>query len=296
MRLLHFSDIHIPPVLRTVPVKEWFSKRLFGALNLAILRGRRFPGVRQKLDKLIRFAREENVDLALATGDFTLFGTHGEFEEARHRLQPFVDLPGGLVVVPGNHDRYAPDTVLQRRFLTHFDDLLVSDLEVGAGRGPWPLVRLPDPRVAVVALDSSVAHRKPWHAWGELSDAQIDSLRAILEEETVRDRFVFVLLHHAPFSPDGGPDSKNHGLKGAGRFFDACRGIRRGAVLFGHIHRCYRIRVPDCAATFFNAGSATLMGAEGGWVFDVRDDGVTASGVHHYQNRYTLNPQQRFEC
>jgi 3',5'-cyclic AMP phosphodiesterase CpdA len=295
MRLLHFSDVHVPPDLRRVPFSDWFSKRLVGAFNLAVLRGRRFPRVRHKLERLAEFARQEDVDLALGTGDFTILGTDLELEEARWRVQPFADLPRGLVVVPGNHDRYAPDTVREERFKRHFGDLLTSDLPERAVDGPWPLVRLPARDVAVIALDSAVAHRKPWHAWGRVSDRQVLALESLLGDAALRDRFVFVLVHHAPRLVDGQPDGSNHGLRDADILLNACVSMRRGAILFGHVHRCYRVEVPGLEAALFGAGSTTMLGAEGGWMFDIEDGRGTATRVRFKGGRYALDPHERYD-
>ena len=36
MRILHFSDIHLPLRLRSVPIRDWAGKRLVGGANLAL--------------------------------------------------------------------------------------------------------------------------------------------------------------------------------------------------------------------------------------------------------------------
>lgn len=263
---------------------------------MALLRGRHFPGVRKKLDQLAEFARTEGVDLALSTGDFTVLGTHGELKEARERMQQFVELPLGVVVVPGNHDRYAPETFRQDRFQQYFGDLLVSDAGEGAEDESWPLLRFPGPHVAVLALDSAVAHRNPLHAWGKVPELQLSSLEKRLEDPRLQDRFVFVLVHHAPRLPNGEPDGDGHGLRNAEQLLRACSRIRRGAVLFGHVHRCYHLELPGLAAGLFGSGSATMLGAEGSWLFDVDGGQVKACRVRHRRGRYTLDSEQRIDC
>jgi 3',5'-cyclic AMP phosphodiesterase CpdA len=295
MRILHFSDIHIPPVLSQVPVSDWFSKRLVGAANMALLRGRHFPGVRRKLTHLAAFARDEEVDLALCTGDFTVLGTERELAEARERMQPFVDLPQGLIVVPGNHDRYAPDTVREERFQNHFGDLLKSDWPEDAGVIDWPLVRFPGSGVAVVALDGAVAHGHPLHAWGQIPAPQLTRLDQILRDGRLNGRFIFVLVHHAPRRPDGGPDRDNHGLRNADALLRTCSGIQRGAILFGHVHHCFHLQVPGCQAHLFGAGSTTMLGSEGGWVFDVEPSTTRVTRIRYHHGRYVLDIKSQVE-
>ena len=42
MRVLHFSDIHLQPSFRGVPLSEWLGKRLIGAANLRLRRWKYF--------------------------------------------------------------------------------------------------------------------------------------------------------------------------------------------------------------------------------------------------------------
>ena len=52
MRILHYSDTHIPPRLARVPVSDYLSKRITGALNHLLFRNRKFPSVPHKLARL----------------------------------------------------------------------------------------------------------------------------------------------------------------------------------------------------------------------------------------------------
>ena len=116
MRILHFSDPHFPPRLRSVPFSDWIGKRITGAVGLYLLKRRYLGSAQQKLEKLADFAVEQGIDLALCTGDLTVLGTNRELADARRALQPFLGLPKGLIAIPGNHDLYSPDTVREDRF------------------------------------------------------------------------------------------------------------------------------------------------------------------------------------
>ena len=91
MRVLHCSDFHLLPRIRSVPISDWISKRATGALNLWWERKGQFALTPKKLDKLAEFARDQAVDAVLCTGDYTLWGTEQEHENARRAVQPLIE-------------------------------------------------------------------------------------------------------------------------------------------------------------------------------------------------------------
>lgn len=295
MRILHYSDSHLAPRLRGVPWRDWPSKRLTGAFNYLVRRRRAFRFAASKLGRLTRFAAEQEVDLVLFTGDHTLLGTLAELTVAREAIEPFLGVRFGYVTLPGNHDLYTPDTVREGRFEARFGDFLWSDLPDRAVDGPFPLVRLPGEEVAVVAVNSSRPHRSPWLANGRVADLQIAALRSLLEDPRIRSRFVFVMTHHAPFLAGGVPDHPSHGLENAAELLDACSGMACGALLFGHVHHRYHLRLPGHPTSFFGAGSATLEGREGAWLFDVDGEAVRARGVVWSAGEYRLEEGSTLE-
>jgi hypothetical protein len=124
---------------------------------------------------------------------------------------------------------------------------------------------------AVVAVNSARPNPLPWKSSGRVPEAQIAGLRAALADPDVRRRFVFVVVHYAPRRPDGSPDTYAHGLCNADAFLSAVADLPRGVVLCGHIHRTYRVRLPDVRPELFCAGSATIEGREGCWLFELED-------------------------
>ena len=58
MRILHYSDPHIPTPLQRVPLLKWFSKRAIGGANLFLGRYRRFADAGEKLGALARFKKD----------------------------------------------------------------------------------------------------------------------------------------------------------------------------------------------------------------------------------------------
>ncbi|MFQ5529991.1 MAG: metallophosphoesterase family protein [Gemmatimonadota bacterium] len=267
MRILHFSDMHIGLGVRRVPLADWPGKRLAGGANLLRGRGRRFSRAAEKTRQMVRLGRELRADFVVCTGDLTALATEAEFQAARAILEPLLDT-GRFVVIPGNHDLYTPRDVTQRRFDRRFGPGLESDAPDLCTDGPWPIVRLPAEGVAVIAVNSARPNRAPWNSSGRVPDAQTEGLRTALADARVAGRFVFLMTHYAPCQPDGSRDSREHGLENVADVLAASAGIERGAWLCGHIHTTFRQRIDGFAGEVFCAGSSTLSGREGFWLFE----------------------------
>jgi 3',5'-cyclic AMP phosphodiesterase CpdA len=244
--------------------------------------------VREKLAALARFREEHGIDLVLCTGDYTVLGTDPELAAARAAIEPLTKAPLGFVTVPGNHDVYLPDSL--GRFESHFQGLLDTDLGEHIADGVWPIVRLIGDSVAVVAVNSARPNPQIWRSNGRIPDAQLDALKRILADPRVADRFVFVLTHYAPRLANGHRDRFTHGLLNSEEFLGAVSGIERGAVLFGHVHRCYRVRIDGVSPLLVGAGSTTQDGREGLWVFDIDSTSATLTRGSWKGDRYVLEP------
>jgi 3',5'-cyclic AMP phosphodiesterase CpdA len=292
VRILHFSDIHIGCAWHAIPPTRWLGKRSVGALNLLAGRRRRFADSTTKLAGLTRLRDEQRIDLVLFTGDYTALGLEPEFAAARRAVNPLIDSSAGYVGIPGNHDIYSFDVVRERSFNRHFGETLRTDLPEFAVDNGWPLVRLLDERVAVVALDSARPNPQPWRSSGRLPHRQLDAFAQLLDEERIRDRFVFVLNHYPPRLADGSRDRPLHRLVNDNAFLGVCRKIRRGAILSGHVHHRYHLRMPETAAPLFCSGSATMAGREGLWIFEVESSAVRAIPGHWNGARYLLDPAE----
>jgi len=290
VRVLHFSDIHISLGLARIPMRDWPGKRLAGGINFLRGRGRRFERALYKLDRLAAFSDSGEVDLVVCSGDFTAMGTRAEFATARAAIQPFVVSPAEFVCVAGNHDLYTRAVVRQRRFETTFEGLLDSDLPDSRVEGPWPIVRLLGDDIAVVALNSAKPNPVPWRSSGRIPNRQLEATRAILARPEVQKRFVFIVTHYAPCLADGRPDTPAHGLENVGEFLEVCAGIERGAILCGHVHHTFRVRLPGIGPEVFCAGSATMHELEGFWLYDVDSDGMSARRGLWSGHGYELEP------
>ncbi len=295
LRVLHISDVHVDVPLATIPWRDWLGKRVMGGANLVLRRGKHFRRTREKLAALDRFRREQEVDLVLCTGDYTVLGTVPELAAARAAIDPLTHAPFGFVTVPGNHDVYVPDAL--GRFEAAFGDLLETDLPEHRVDGAWPLVRLVGETVAVVAVSSARPNPQPWRSSGRIPDAQLRALGGVLRDTRVRDRFVFVITHYAPRLANGRPDRFTHGLENADELLEICAGLPRGAILHGHVHRCFSVAVPGVRPTLFGAGSTTQDHREGLWLFDVGPRGLHATRGTWDGEGYRLTAERvRVDC
>ena len=278
IRVLHLSDVHVDVPLGQLPLGSWLSKRLLGGANLALRRGRHFKQVREKLQALDTFRRASEVDLVICTGDYTVLGTDVELAAARDVIQPLTGAPLGFVTVPGNHDVYVPDAL--GGFERFFGDLLSTDMPEHQLESGWPRVRFISDTIAVVAVNSARPNPHPWRSSGRIPDPELDAFARIIRDPRVRERFVFVITHYAPRLADGRPDRFTHGLVNADVLLAHCADLPRGAILHGHVHRCYSVRVPHLAPTLFGAGSTTQDGREGLWLFDIGPaEGIARQGT-----------------
>lgn len=289
LRILHFSDIHVGALVRHMKWKKWFSKRAVGAINLLRGRANYFDEVEEKMAAMVRFKEKNDIDIIINTGDYTALGLEYELVTARELMDPFMSPPQNYLTVPGNHDIYVHEGNSHYRFAAHFCSVLQNDLPEYCRGGHYPLIRLIGDDVAVIALNSSKPNPWPWRSDGHIPTIQLQALDQILQDERVKGRFLFVITHYAPRLANGKPDKKLHGLHNADDFLRSCSIIENGAILFGHIHKTYRVEVPEVKIPLYCAGSATMEGCEGAWVFEVQDKQMEASQVYWNGKEYSFD-------
>lgn len=76
---------------------------------------------------------------------------------------------------------------------------------------------------------------------------------------------------------NGEDDKKLHGLVNAKEFLDSCSRLKSGAILCGHIHKRYFVVPKEIDIPIYCAGSATMEGYEGGWIYEF--DGTDIKSV-----------------
>jgi len=276
IRILHCSDPHFDLSLRTVPWRKWFGKRAVGALNLLGGRGRYFDEAEEKIAALTRFKESHEVDLVLCTGDYTALGLTAELENAAELIAPLARPPENFITLPGNHDIYAKDVIHSEAFRLCFGRYMHSDWPQYTVDGTWPFVRLFGEELAVIGVNSAKPNPLPWRSDGHIPPAQLQALERLLSDRRLENRHLFVMTHYAARLENGRPDRKNHGLRNADEFLRICRHIRKGAILNGHIHRCYVTPLGDEGLSIdqYCAGSISMEGREGFWLFDIENGGM----------------------
>lgn len=294
-RILHFSDIHLEDGFAGVPRRAFLNKRLLGLANLRLARGKHFADARAKVRRLVELAREQSIDLALCTGDYTALGTEPEMRHARAEVEPFTALPFGLVTVAGNHDVYVGATRAEGAYERHFGPLTRSDMPEHTSDGTYPFVRLVGELVAIVGIVSVRPNDAFHRSSGRIPDGQLLALERVLRDPRLGGRFVIIATHYAPRLWDGRPDTPLHGLENADALLRIARGVPWGAIVHGHVHHRYHVREPDLPASLFCAGSATHAGREGAWIYDVEATGVRATPVGYQGGRYVVRDEERVD-
>lgn len=289
MRILHYSDPHIPTSLSRVPLAKWLSKRAIGGANLLLGRSRLFADAQEKLAALARFKNDNQIDLVICTGDYTSLGLNHEYQEAVHAVKPLMDAPYGYVNVPGNHDYYATDALHEERFRTFFANTLISDIPESQIDGPWPLVKLVSDKTAVIAVNSSRPNPLPWCSSGRIPDIQLEALARLSNDAKLKNRFVLIMTHYAPLQADGSSDSRLHRLTNAQHFLESCAHFRHAIILCGHVHHCYHVKVPNTEQLIFCAGSATMENKEAFWLFNIDSEQILARQGQWSGTKYRLN-------
>lgn len=234
--IAHATDIHWFERPRLGEIR---GKRILGTANLFI-RGRRHDFVEQAQDALMAHLLALSPDIFVLTGDLTAQALPRELDKARRALDPVLAAYPSLVL-PGNHDVYTRQGMLQNEFEARFGPWLHRDAS--------GLARLDFGQITVLGLDAS---RPSFASSGQVPEAQIEGLEALLNGEALIDRFVVLGLHY-PLIDLGGRPNKNplDGLLNAAAVIAALGGarVRPDLILHGHIHqgRKMALHLPDGA-------------------------------------------------
>jgi 3',5'-cyclic AMP phosphodiesterase CpdA len=288
VRILHFSDIHVGALVRHMKRKKWLIKRAVGAINLLRGRASYFDEVEEKMAAMVRFKEENDIDIVINTGDYSALGLEHELALARELVDPMMHPPQNYLTVPGNHDIYVHEGNSHYRFAEQFCSVLQNDLPEYCRGGHYPLIRLIGEDIAVIALNSAKPNPYPWRSDGHIPTRQLEAFEEMLQDERVKGRFLFIMTHYAPRLANGEPDKRLHGLHNADDFLRICSPITRGAILFGHIHRTYRVDIPEVQIPLYCAGSATMEGYEGAWVYEVDQNGMEAKELYWNAGSYVF--------
>ncbi|MBA3873612.1 MAG: exonuclease SbcCD subunit D [Anaerolineae bacterium] len=232
IRVLHFADIHVgmENYGKTDP-KTGLSSRVVDFLH--------------RLDEMIEFARQGDVDLVIFAGDaFKTRAPNPTYQrEFAHRVRDLSDLAPVIMLV-GNHD--LPPTMLKASSIEIYDTLRVPNVRVAADyevftvetkRGPVVIGTAPYPIRSRLLEDSRT---------GGLTIAQTDALlqeqlTEILEDMAQQaDQYDMPRILTAHFSVSGAVFGSERGIM-LGRdiqvMLSSLADSRWDYVALGHIHK-----------------------------------------------------------
>jgi 3',5'-cyclic AMP phosphodiesterase CpdA len=223
LRFVHVSDIHLLD-LRGVRPWDYLNKRITGRVNLV---RRRHLHDERIFDAACAKARELGVDRLVVTGDLTNLSLPSEFAHVARKLAA-LGLP--VTVVPGNHDAYVRgvwrDGLFERTFAAFMEGERAGEA--------YPFLQRHED-VALVGVSTAVP-TPPLDATGEVGDAQLARLEAMLRQTGEEKLCRVVLIHHPVVE---GTAKHNHRLHDLAAF-DAVI-ARTGAELILHGHEHHRI-------------------------------------------------------
>jgi len=284
LRILHFSDIHLPfPEGAFHTPTLLHPKRLVALLNFYLRRGTKYAEAYQKLNGLREFLQREPVDYLLYTGDALNFGLEREFTVAAPRLTEILSLARqGSLAVPGNHDLYAGDSIAFHR--KYFADQLRSDLPETTTPTGFPLVRWMGEEAVAIAFNTACPHFNFWNSSGRVPAPELKALQSLLDRPDIIGRAHIFLMTHYPFDEAG----YFHGLRNSKALLGLLRGRDNLVLLHGHNHRPYTYIIPDTSTPLYCAGSLSKNGEESFWLFDLFGNTLNARRGRWHNARFIL--------
>ena len=237
MRFIHLTDLHTSSPIE----KTYFSKRALGLLSWKKRRYLRHNN--QFLKLLIDNVKAEEPDLVIITGDIVQLGTEFEIQSAKDLLlEYFGSLP--IMIVPGNHDNYARDSL--GFLLRHWPEFLQISPD-------FPSIREFND-VILVGLMS--AQPTPfWSARGDLGARQFVKLKRILAEN--KDKLICMFMHHPPYL-----EGVNHrkSLKMTKQLEQLLSYYQVALICHGHLHRNIEFDGLSPTRVFCTASASACLG------------------------------------
>ena len=289
MRLIHLTDPHLSN-LDSCSFFKVKGKRKSGYLSWYTKR--QYIHRPEILERLTQAIHDESPDQILLTGDLVHIGLEHEIVEAARWLRR-LGTPQQVMLIPGNHDNYAPDSLCAMR--RHWGDYLpAQDTEINDYTAAYPVERTAK-GLRILGVNSSCVTRI-FSATGELGKAQLSRLRQTLAgpesspagKSSNRSAFTCLLIHHPPLP---GMTKQRKALRDAGDLQLVIEEQQPDLVLYGHIH-CNREGQHGEVRTFCTA-SASSVNNSSYRVFDVEQ---TKDGWHCHMRLMSLDNQNGTEA
>jgi len=274
MRLIHITDPHLSS-LDDLSFLNLRGKRRSGYLSW--YKKRRFVHRREILDQLTAAVSRQEPDLVLVTGDLVHIGLEKEMAEAAQWLRG-LGTPEKVILVPGNHDNYAADSLASMYRL--WGDYLPDRGEAGENYTAGYPFELSYGGLKLTGVNTSCVTRI-FSASGELGTVQLEKLGKSFGQSAESDDFHCLLIHHPPLP---GITHRRKALRDAAALAEMIRLKQPDLVLYGHIHCNREDRLGEtrlyCTASASSSDDASYR------VFDLDQ---AAAGWHCRMQLMTLD-------
>jgi 3',5'-cyclic AMP phosphodiesterase CpdA len=259
-RLAHVTDPHFRGARggQGIRAGELWGKRAVGYVNLVVNRVRKHK--MDLLEDMRLDLRAQAPDHLAVTGDLSNIAVTSEWRSALAWLDLSGVAPDAITVIPGNHDAYVPEVLVTREFERLFAPYQTSDLDRqgDAESAYYPFVQIREP-LALIGVSSAVA-TGDLGAWGEIGQAQLARLEAILKAPELAGLTRVVLVHHPPVVHK---DGEHRNLRDRDAFAQVLARAGADLVLHGHDHEDQRAELPGPdgrGIPVIGAGSASYAG------------------------------------
>ncbi|MBF0287288.1 MAG: metallophosphoesterase [SAR324 cluster bacterium] len=200
--IVHLSDLHFHSYPKTF--QEWTSKRALGALNLFLRKKKHYPLERAK--KLVHTLQELQWDHLVISGDLTYLALEEGFARARCVLEPLLDIPEKVTIIPGNHDRYVEAACQPDLFEKTFSPFIFKGEASSNGMGTQQLTE----QWHLVSWDCT--HPNDWlTASGTVRRKTMLATEAYIRAQPAGSRFI-ITNHYPVWFPPGEIIESGHEL------------------------------------------------------------------------------------
>ena len=235
------------------------NKRWTGAVNLALNRARHYRV--DIFERLLDAVLATEPDHSICTGDLVNLALQSEFDKVRGLLGDRFE-SDALTLVPGNHDYYVKEAIVEGLFETSFASYLPKDVDLDIPKSQtYPITRTL-PGIFLLGLNTAV-ETPVFMANGRIDPGQLSAMKRGFRSEEARSRFRILLLHH-PLLPE-----PNRRLDAARRLDNADELITAlqelgtdgpQLVVHGHNHEFKAQTVPGLDTPLIQVASASKAG------------------------------------